>query len=65
MSTSARLVLGQAFPFVEMLKVTRNRAQLRIHAVGEHDNGIVVEQMRDGVLVVLEVFLVGRPDVLV
>ena len=41
------------------------RADLRLDAVGQHDDGVVVEEVRDGVLVVGEVLLVGGADVLV
>ena len=59
----ARLVLGQALPLVEMLETAGERADLRLHAVAEHDDGVVVEQVRDGVLVVREVLLVGRREI--
>ena len=47
-----------------MLEPAGHGAELGIHAVGQHDKGVVMKQVRNGVLVILEVLLVGRPDVL-
>ncbi len=39
------------------------RPDLRVHAVPEHDEGVVVEEVRHRVLIVFEVLLVRRPDI--
>ena len=54
-----RRLLGQTLPLVEMLPATGDRADLRLLAVAEHHDGVVVEQVRDGVAVVGEVLLEG------
>ncbi|MNP37173.1 hypothetical protein D3C76_1306070 [compost metagenome] len=61
----AGAVLMQALPVVEVLKLAGDRTDLGINAIAQDDEGIVVEEMRDGVLVVRKVLLVGRLDVLV
>ena len=57
--------LFQPLPVVEMLVLAAQRAHLGLAAVGQQQEGVVVEQMRDGVLVVLEVLVVGLAQVLV
>ena len=46
-------------PVGEMLPARRHAADLRLAAVGQDDEGVVPEQLRDGLLVVLQVVLVG------
>ncbi len=59
---NAGFVLDEPLPFVEVLKTTGHRSDLCVCAVCEHDEGVVVEEVRDRVFVVLEVLFVGRPD---
>ena len=55
----ARLILGQPFPLVKMLEPAGDRAEFGIHPVGQHNKSVVMEQMRDGVLVIEKVLLIG------
>ena len=58
-----RVILVQSLPAVEMLLGRSDRPVLRIVAVGNHHQRVPVEQVRDGVLVIREVLLVGAVDV--
>ena len=61
----ARLLLSQAFPVVEVLPLCSYRADLRLFPVAEHNDGVVMEEMRDGVLVIGKVLLKCGFEVLV
>ena len=60
----ARLFLGQPFPLVEMLEPAGDRADPGLHTIGQHHQPVVVEQVRDRVLVVEEVLLVSGANIL-
>ncbi len=60
----ARLILGQPLPLVEMFETAGDRTEFGIDPVGQHDQRVVMEQVRDGVLVVHKVLLVGGTDIL-
>ena len=62
---SSLIRLVQSFPFVEELERASERADLRLEPVGEDNEGVVVEDLGDGALVVGEVVLVGAAHVLV
>ena len=55
----ALLHLVEAFPLVEKLPLRVDGAHPRLQAVAEHDEGIVVEQLRDGVEIVAVVHVEG------
>ena len=55
----ARLLLGEALPFVEVLPAAGDRADPRLLAVAEHHHRVVVEEVGDGVAVVGVVPLEG------
>lgn len=57
-----RIVLVQPLPAVEMLLGGGDGAVLRVVAIGDHDQCVPVEQVRDGVQVVGVVLLVGAID---
>ena len=61
----AGLLFVQALPFVEVLPAAGDGADLGLLAVAEHDYGVVVEEVGDGVQVVGEVLLEGDLEVLV
>ena len=56
---AARLLLAEALPFVEEFVLAAEGAHLGLHAVGEHEEGIIIEQMRDRVQIVRVVVGVG------
>lgn len=56
--------LVEPLPLMEVFEAAGHRAKLRVQTVCEHDEGVVVEEVRNGVKIVLEVPLVGGPDVL-
>lgn len=57
--------LVQSLPFVKELVGAPERADLRLEPVGEDNEGVVVEDLRDGALVVGKVVLVSAAHVLV
>jgi len=59
------LLFSQAFPLVEVLPFAGDGADLCLLAIAEHHNGVMMEDVRDGVQVVREVFLEGGFEVLV
>ena len=61
----ARRLLGQTLPLVEVLPAAGNRTDLRLLAVAEHHDGVVVEQVWNGVAVIGEVLLEGGLEILV
>ena len=61
----ARVALGEALPLVEELVLAAERPDLGLEPVGEHHERVEVEELRDGVLVVGVVVLVGAAHVLV
>jgi len=61
----ARLLLGQALPFVEVLPAAGDGSDLGLLPVAEHDYGVVVEEVGDGVQVVGEIALEGGLEALV
>ncbi len=56
----ARLILGQPLPLVEMRPLAGQRPDLRLLAVAEHDNGVVVEQVGNGIAIVGIILLERR-----
>ena len=56
---AARLLLAETLPFVEEFVLAAEGAHLGLHAVGEHEEGVVVEQMRARVRIVRVVVGVG------
>ena len=54
-----RFLLLQPLPFVEELVFAAQGAHLRLHAVGEHEESVVVEQVGDGVQIIPVVVRVG------
>ena len=61
----AGLVLVEPLPLPEQLERGRPGAESGVDAVAEHDEGVVVEDVGDGVLVVGEVLVPGVADVAV
>lgn len=53
----ARRLLVQTLPLFEVLPATGDRTDLRLLAAAEHNDGIMVEQVRNSVEVVGEVLL--------
>ena len=60
---AAGIVLLESLPFVEEFVLAAEGADFGLLAVGEHDEGIEVEEMGNGILVVGVVFGVGIPDI--
>ena len=60
---AAGLVLLEPLPLVEELVLAAQGADLGLLAVGEHDEGIEVEEVGNCILVVGVVFGVGIPDI--
>ena len=60
---AAGIVLLESLPFVEEFVLAAEGADLGLLAVGEHDEGVEVEEMGNGILVVGVVFGVGIPDI--
>ena len=50
---------------MKVFPTTGDRANLCLFTIAEHNNGVVVEDMRDGVQVVGEILLEGGFEVLV
>ena len=64
-SHHARLLFGQTLPFMEVLPLGGHRADLSLFTVAQHHDSVVVEKVWDRVLVVGEVFLKSRFEILV
>ncbi len=60
-----RRLLGQTLPFVEVFPAAGDRTDLRLLAVAEHHNRVVVKQVRNGVAVIGEVLLESGLEILV
>src|SRR5208337_451336 len=54
-----RIALFEPLPFAEMLVPAGQRAVSRRDPVAEHNEGIVLEEVRDRVLVVRQIFVIG------
>ena len=61
----AGFVLVEALPLAEVLEGRRVAADARVHAVSEHHERVVMEDVGNGVLVVGKVLVVGAADVAV
>ena len=59
------VAFGEAFPLVEVFKFTGHGAQFGLGPVSQDYEGVMAEQMRDGVLVIGQVLLIGGLDILV
>jgi len=58
-----RLILGKTFPLMEVPELAAHRPDLCIHAVGENNDGVMVEEVRYGVLVIAQILLVRGSDI--
>ena len=56
---AALFLLRQTLPFMEELILAAQRPHLGLHAVGENQKGVVIEQMRNGVQIVGVVVGIG------
>ena len=56
---SARVAFFQAFPFVEKLVLAAKRAHLGFQSIGQHKEGIVIEQLRNGIEIISVIVYVG------
>ncbi len=64
-SHHARLIFVQAFPFVKIFILAGKRADFGVNAVCQHDHGVMVEQMRDGIFVIGQILLVRGAGVFI